>query len=441
MAPVHQNGRLLFVAPSAYPLGGVAVWLDYLVPGLTRLGWSPLIALPDGDHHRFDVYRDRYPDLPLIRFSNPSGSQEGRVRSLTRLIREHDPRLVISVNIPDVYRAVARLDSGQRERLRCAMALHAIQEDLLLDIGYYSAVIDAVITTNRLAEALVANTGSMEKHRVHYAPYGVHVPPRSASSPHGSDALTIAFVGRFDERQKRLSDFAAIVGKLAQRNIGQTLIIAGDGPDKSTFLKLLEEAGADRIEYLGILSAEELAQRVYRRADALLLTSAWETGPIVAWEAMAHGLVVVSSKYIGSAAERALADEQNCLLFDRGDIPGAADKLQSLFDREKRVRLARNGRRLIRQRYSRSVSISTWSQVFEDILSQPPRTAPAARYPSPPQGRLDQLLGTRAAESVRQFLGIRFRHIDAGGEWPHSHHRPRDHKAFLELARELDEAN
>jgi len=30
-----SSGRVHFVAPSAYPLGGVAVWLDYLVGGLT----------------------------------------------------------------------------------------------------------------------------------------------------------------------------------------------------------------------------------------------------------------------------------------------------------------------------------------------------------------------------------------------------------------------
>src|SRR5690349_18307661 len=40
--------NILFVAPSAYPLGGVATWLDYVVPGLRHRNWKVTLGLVQG---------------------------------------------------------------------------------------------------------------------------------------------------------------------------------------------------------------------------------------------------------------------------------------------------------------------------------------------------------------------------------------------------------
>ena len=42
---VDESRTLAIVAPSAYLLGGVQSWLDYLVPGLEFYGWEITIAL------------------------------------------------------------------------------------------------------------------------------------------------------------------------------------------------------------------------------------------------------------------------------------------------------------------------------------------------------------------------------------------------------------
>ncbi len=69
-APPH----LLVVAPSAYPLGGVATWLDDLVPGLERAGWRVTVGLTAGRHH--DVSRlSGAPPLP------PGGRDRGPDRN------------------------------------------------------------------------------------------------------------------------------------------------------------------------------------------------------------------------------------------------------------------------------------------------------------------------------------------------------------------------
>ena len=51
---------------------------------------------------------------------------------------------------------------------------------------------------------------------------------------------------------------------------------------------------------------------------------------MVVWEALAHGTVVVSTRYIGSGQERALRHRENCLLFDIGEVKEAVDAIHGV---------------------------------------------------------------------------------------------------------------
>ena len=65
--------RLLFVAPSAYLLGGVQEWLATLLPDLEAAGHRVQLALPDGRLHRFDAYCRAFPQLDCLPLANPAG--------------------------------------------------------------------------------------------------------------------------------------------------------------------------------------------------------------------------------------------------------------------------------------------------------------------------------------------------------------------------------
>ena len=148
------RGRILFVAPSAYPLGGVATWLDYIVPGLRELGWKVTLALTSGRHHDIEAYIRRHPMAGIERISCGSATLEARIRSLLRAFRKLRPDIVVSVNIPDVYAAVCRLRQQQDCGIRTVMALHALEADYFFDIKGYAKTLDAVIAANRLAITL-----------------------------------------------------------------------------------------------------------------------------------------------------------------------------------------------------------------------------------------------------------------------------------------------
>jgi glycosyltransferase involved in cell wall biosynthesis len=434
------QGRILFVAPAAYPLGGVAVWLSYIVPGLRERGWDVIAGLTSGGVHDPAAYTARHPMSGVVRINCNSGSMEARIRSLTQAFRRYQPDIVTSVNIPDVYIAIRRLRQERACKIRAVMALHALDAEYFHDIEGNLKTLDAVIAVNRLARALADQRSGLDQDRGFYAPCGV--PPAPARPAGRNDGvLRIAVAGRLTFDQKRIEDIPPIAAGLEQRGIPCEWLIAGAGPQEDWLRRELR-AGVENgtVHFFGSLNEDELSRKVYQQADALLITSSWETGPIVAWEAMAHGAAVVSSRYTGLKAEGSLRHLENCLLFPAGDTGEAIECLAALRDAELHRRLTEAGRALVERRYSREASIDAWSRSFAAILARPP--LPPVPGSTTPQagGRLDRLLGVRLGENVRELCRRRPPMHEGGEVWPHSHSSAlADNAAFLALAAKADE--
>jgi glycosyltransferase involved in cell wall biosynthesis len=400
------------------------------------------VALASGVFHNVAAYRDAHPDLPYVTLENATGSREGRLAAIARLVQAHRPDVVVSANIADVIGGVARARYADRSLSTLAvMTIHAIQPDFFEDVMRDREFIDGVIGTNRLTEHLVHDAG-YPPDRTFYAPYGVPLiqeRDRWRQRPAGAP-LRIAYVGRFEQWQKRVLDIARICDALAQKRIAFELWIAGGGPDESVLRESLKRHdSAGHVRWLGHVPAGEVASRVYSQVDVLLNPSLWETGPIVAWEAMAHGLVVASSRYVGSGLESALVDGRNCVLFDIGDAAGAADKIGALANGDYVEQLRSVGLDLISARYSISTSIEKFSNSLLALIDMGFHSKSKSAYPVPAQGRLDRWLGTQRAERLRQFARRSFVHRDAGSEWPHSYGAMGfDDAAFWQRAAELD---
>lgn len=434
--------RILLVAPSAYALGGLATWLDYLVPGLRAAGWDAILGLVQGPrHHNPAAYLDSHPCDAHVVIHARTGTLAGRHRALADAFRRLRPDAVVSVNMPDVYRAVQQLRSERQPAPRCVMANHGLQCELFADAGLYAPALDAAVSTNRLGCALLEQAG-ISPERVLYAPCGAACEATLPDRPRPkAGVFRVLYSGRLEQAQKRVLDLPGILHSASGRLGPVVCEVAGDGPEADRLRQALAAvAPGVRIEFPGFLAPAAMPQ-AYRRADALLMTSSWETGPLVVWEAMAAGLPVVSSRYVGSGLEGALADGVNGLLFDVGDVRGAADALVRLATEPglaKRLREAAHA--LVVARYSLGASVAQWDRALRRTLDMPALPVPPA--PSAPRaaGRLDRWLGPSWAESVRAVLRLRHRHRDAGGEWPHAHSRctPEHRAEFFEVAEELD---
>lgn len=431
--------RILLIAPSAYLLGGVQDWLYVLTLGLRKRGHDITVAIPNDIYHDGVLYNEYYKGLNAIHFSNRTCTAEGRIRALANLLLNHPVDVVVGVNIGDVYEAYNRVLYRLKET-KIVMTLHAIESDYLGDIGRYCQLLDGVIVTNKLTERIISSLTLFEENRIFYAPYGV----RSYAYLHplkSDNSLNIAWVGRLDNQQKRMSDLVSILISLDKKGIHYTLSIAGDGPHRSQLETELQAwIQSNRVRLLGFLDKDEL-QSFYCNHNILLITSEWETGPIVAWEAMMAGLVVVSSEYIGHASEGALINERTALLYPIGSGEAAARQLSRLTHTHIREELSKRGQQMAISRYSLDSSLNSWEEAFKLIIMGESRKKKQYRRSRTtwPAGRLDSLVGSELGELFRLFLRKRGYCLDPGSEWPHSHYGYTNSKKLLEYAKSLEQ--
>ena len=66
-----MDKRLLFIAPSAYTLGGIQTWLDYILPGLEKKGWNIKLGLVSGRFHDVGKYLEKHPFHNVVKFKPP----------------------------------------------------------------------------------------------------------------------------------------------------------------------------------------------------------------------------------------------------------------------------------------------------------------------------------------------------------------------------------
>lgn len=411
---------VLFIAPSAYPLGGVQTWLDAMLHGLGDRGWAPILGLVCGEWHKPEPYLQQHPWHHVVRIENTTGTRSGRIRALRKTIRRVRPNLTVGVNIADVYDAFVLSRMGRCFRI--AMALHGIEPEWVGEVNRLSGCIDSVICTNQLTKYILERLSDIETERVYYAPCGVENAPSTQRTTVAAAPFRILFAARLEESQKRVFDLPCIVAQLSASGVPFELTIAGDGPDRAELERRLSVvSGAENVRMVGNVPREILLHSFLASADSFLVTSEWETGPITIWESMQYQIPVVTSRYLGSGRENSLRHNENCLMFDVGDTASAARELVKLVNTYPlRRRLVEGGLALVRSRYSVKASLDAWESAFEQTLSGPTRThrrLPVHSIGS--ESRLARIVGEPLAELFRQALRRRHRHTEPGGEWPH----------------------
>lgn len=433
--------RILFIAPSAYLLGGVQDWLYMTCLGLRERGHRVVVGLPKGKFHNPRLYNEKYSGLETISFENRTRTREGRVRSLASFLLKNRCDVIVGVNIGDLYQAYIRV-AQQLGDTRLVLTLHAIEMNYFLDIETYASILDGVITTNRLTQRMVREMGTLEAKDVYYAPYGIRRRMKKKRD-HDCDLekVNIAWVGRIEQKQKRVMDLVDIVRHLNNSQLEYKLSIVGDGANRDELVRGLEISTGNRsICLLGQLKKDNLSS-FYAENDILLITSEWETGPIIAWEGMEAGLVIVSTRYIGSKLEGALIDNKTALLYDVGDTYKASEKILDACKREVRNIVIENGYELVEKRYSEEISVKKWEEALLTIMDKEKKIDSGEKTikvsEGPHSGRLEQVLGVNVSEKLRYVLRGKQAN-DAGSEWPHSCHEVKDQTALWKYAEEIE---
>ena len=120
---------------------------------------------------------------------------------------------------------------------------------------------------------------------------------------------------------------------------GIRLAVAGDGPERGPLERRAHELGLDsRVSFLGVVPRERVL-RLFRAADASVLSSAWENFPHTVVEALAVGCPVIATA-VGGVPE-VVSDGENGLLVPPGDPTALAAAITRFFDEDElRAKLA-----------------------------------------------------------------------------------------------------
>jgi glycosyltransferase involved in cell wall biosynthesis len=134
--------------------------------------------------------------------------------------------------------------------------------------------------SRRCAQGLRSRTGSLGV-RVHELYYPVDI-PLTIRTPANAGPLRLAYVGRLEESQKRVSRLVSLFSELTRRKVDFCASVAGDGPASANFAMLLTAAGSEvsrRVEIQGSLDRRNL-DALLATHDIILLVSAYEGLPL-----------------------------------------------------------------------------------------------------------------------------------------------------------------
>jgi glycosyltransferase involved in cell wall biosynthesis len=201
--------------------------------------------------------------------------------------------------------------------------------------------------------------------RVHYLPNGVDLRRFAPGAPRrGDPPLIIGHVGHLrPEKNQRLliEAFAASASRGYAR-----LRLCGDGPEAAELRKLAHALGVqDVVEFQG--GVDDTAP-LYREMDVFALSSHTEQMPLTVLEAMASGLVIVSTD-VGDVRAMVAASNHDLITPN-----GNADALAAAIDRavddaELRREIGAANRTRCEAEFDEHARYRAWIDLYESVIS------------------------------------------------------------------------
>ncbi|RKX53884.1 MAG: glycosyl transferase family 1, partial [Thermotoga sp.] len=108
----------------------------------------------------------------------------------------------------------------------------------------------------------------------------------------------------------------------------------------------------------------------YPIIDVLLLSSVSEGQPLVILEAMAAGIPVVATN-VGACQEMILGESKQCgFIVNPKDHTKIAESIKKLYsDREMTEQFSKNGKEIVRRKYTLEKMIKSYRRLYEDVLN------------------------------------------------------------------------
>ena len=269
---------------------------------------------------------------------------------------------VIVSNDADTWAAAAYL-SPRNPMIAVLHGNHVINDGLVQQYGKAAAAIACVSTrVNRRTEAL----DRPGRPPLVTIPCGIPMQPSPSRPAQSVGPLRMAWIGRMNEDEKRVSDLPKIAAQLRDAGLSFTLDLMGDGPARDSLSRAFDVLDLGDCVRMHPWSPTNEVLDLLARSDILLMSSNSEGMSITVMEALSMGCGIVSSRVSGVEDYESRSAANSCLwIFDIGDVPGAVEKIRAASRVPSLVRAA-----AARSLAASEFSISVCAQRYADLLTR-----------------------------------------------------------------------
>ena len=342
---------------------------------------------------------ERITTLPEESSHDPSAV----ARVIAELVAGGDDRVTLVPNTGDTPWAATlaflrAAPATVRSRVRVLGVVHSDMETQYGIAVHYQPIAPIWIGVSRRCADELRKRLSRTSASVHELHCPVEVRDER-SAPRGDGPLRVAYVGRLEEPQKRVSRLVDLFRELVRLGLDFQATVAGDGPAAPAFATALNAAGPDvtaRVTLGGAVDREHV-DAIWRTHDVCLLVSAYEGLPLALLEAMASGVCPVVMA-VESGLPDLLRDRRNARVVSQGDVGAMAEALCALDrDRSRLESLGRSARVSVTSGFSPDRHFARLSAILDECWAQP--------QPSPSVAIADPTANA-IANSVRRMHSV-----------------------------------
>lgn len=176
-------------------------------------------------------------------------------------------------------------------------------------------------------------------------------------------------IGRMSP-EKGHADLLEAFAEISSTGVGPTLVLAGDGPDKSKLMTRAAELGiADRVHFPGYVARPE---RLLEETDLMVLPSHTEGLPNAALEAMAMGVPVLATR-VGGTPEVVTDGETGTLVTPRAPRELSRAMTDFLSNPERWRAMAGRALGVVHERFNFTARTRKLEALYEELLESRPQ--------------------------------------------------------------------